>query len=121
MSETPEVKIDEIIEDAVKTVTAVDEIVEKVMDLTEKVKILEDEKTIVDVIEDNVLEEEDFDVNKDGILDSNELNLMKTYQKSTKEVMDFAQKTVAKNSRNALISNIIFGVVFLVQLILNLV
>ena len=87
-------------------------------DIVENINPDEKAEEFGEVLEDKSLVELDFDINKDGVLDEKERDLYKLYKESNKNIIAYAKSTVKYNSRNSLASNIILGVIFLVQAIL---
>lgn len=119
-----ESELEEHVNDIVDVVTnkdKVDQLYDVVMKLVEDVKLIKEVKPIEEIVSENSLKERDFDVNKDGIIDSNEKALYDSYTKSNLRIIEYSEKTVKMQAKNALWSNIILGAIFLLQLILTLV
>jgi len=118
--ETIEDKVEDIVE-AVTDKEKVNQLYAMVTKIAEDVNLLKKAKPIKEIFDENDLDEKDFDVNKDGVLDENEKALYRAYEKSNLRIIDYAEKSVERHSRNSLWSNVILGSIFLLQLILSFV
>lgn len=96
----------------------IDSLVKTVSKLADDIELIKKRKPMAEIVEECDLERKDFDVNKDDIIDPNEEALYQKYESSNRRIIEYAEKSVVKSNRTALISNIILGIVFLVQQIL---